>query len=246
MITLWEKQGTKEVKVLEEINRQDAIHTKGFNMGTTATTQYGKIKVGVRTLDDAVLDLGSLKSGNRSLANKGTVLRALADKNIAQMREISDYFFQTSGIYEKACKYFATMYRYDWYVVPEVYGDNVKEEKIVKDFSKILNYLDNSYIKKLCGDIALKVIKDGAYYAYIVEGTDGLILQELPIGYCRSRFFVGNQPAIEFNMKFFDEKFADINYRMRVLKMFPPEFVKGYLLYKQGKLQPDFQGDAGS
>lgn len=227
-------------------NRQEAIRAKGFDMGTTATTQYGKIKVGIKTIDDAVLDLGTLKSGNRVLADKRNVLRAMSEKNIAQLREISDYFFQTSGIYEKACKYFATMYRYDWYVVPEIYGDNVKEEKVVKDFTKILNYLDNSYVKKLCGDIALKVVKDGAYYAYIVEGTDGLILQELPIGYCRSRFFVGNQPAIEFNMKFFDEKFADINYRMRVLKMFPSEFAKGYLLYKQGKLQPDFQGDAGS
>ena len=28
--------------------------------------------------------------------------------------------------------------------------------------------------------------------------------------------------------------------------MFPAEFAKGYVLYKQGKLQPDFQGDAGS
>ena len=130
--------------------------------------------------------------------------------------------------------------------MPEVYGDNVKEEKIVQDFTKILNFLDNSYIKKLCGDIALKVIKDGAYYAYQVDNPDGLVLQELPIKYCRSRFSVGNKPAIEFNMKFFDEKFADINYRMRVLKMFPTEFAKGYLLYKQGKLQPDFQGDAGS
>ena len=229
-----------------ENNRQEAIRAKGFDMGTTATTQYGKIKVGVKTLDDAILDLGTLKSGDRIMTDKRSIMRALAEKNVGQLREISDYFFQTSGIYEKACKYFATMYRYDWYVVPEVYGDNVKEEKIVKEFSKILNYLDNSYIKKLCGEIALKVVKDGVYYAYVIDGPDGVILQELPIKYCRSRFFVGNQPAIEFNMKFFDEKFADINYRMRVLKMFPAEFVKGYLLYKQGKLQPDFQGDAGS
>lgn len=229
-----------------ENNRQEAIRAKGFNMGTTATTQYGKIKVGVKTIDDAILDLGTLKSGDRVMTDKRSIMRAMADKDVGQLRNISDYFFQTSGIYEKACKYFATMYRYDWYVVPEVYGDNVKEDKVVKDFAKVLNYLDNSYIKKLCGDIALKVVKDGAYYAYIVEGAEGLILQELPIKYCRSRFSVGNQPAIEFNMRFFDEKFADINYRMRVLKMFPAEFAKGYVLYKQGKLQPDFQGDAGS
>jgi hypothetical protein len=49
-------------------------------------------------------------------------------------------------------------------------------------------------------------------------------------------------PAIEFNMKFFDT-FRDINYRMRVLNLFPDEFKKGYMLYKQGKLLPDIQGD---
>ena len=138
------------------------------------------------------------------------------------------------------------MYRYDWYVVPEIYDENIKEEKIVGDFHKVLNYLDNSYIKKICTDIALNVIKDGAYYAYIAEGKDGLVLQDLPINYCRSRFSIGNQPAVEFNMRFFDDNFADINYRMRVLKMFPAEFAKGYMLYKQGKLQPDFRGDVGS
>ena len=47
-------------------------------------------------------------------------------------------------------------------------------------------------------------------------------------------------------MAYFDEKFKDINYRMRVLKMFPKDFQKGYLLYKERKLQPDFQGDIGT
>ena len=46
-------------------------------------------------------------------------------------------------------------------------------------------------------------------------------------------------PAIEFNMGFFDDKFTDVAYRMKVLKMFPEEFAKGYALYKQGKLGPD-------
>lgn len=43
-------------------------------------------------------------------------------------------------------------------------------------------------------------------------------------------------------MKFFDT-FRDPGYRMRVLKLFPEEFQKGYMLYKQGKLVPDFPGD---
>ena len=44
-------------------------------------------------------------------------------------------------------------------------------------------------------------------------------------------------------MKFFDENFRDIETKMKVIKMFPKEFAKGYVLYKQGKLKPMFSGD---
>ena len=40
-------------------------------------------------------------------------------------------------------------------------------------------------------------------------------------------------------MAFFDKSFPDAGYRMKVLDLFPPEFKKGYLLYKQNKLPPD-------
>ena len=180
-----------------------------------------------------------MQKTNRNLANKNVILKALADQDTAVLREVSNYFYRTSGIYQRACNYFATMYRYDWYVVPEVYDNKLSEDKIITEFSRILNYLDNSYIKKICGDIALEVIKQGAYYGYIVEGKEGITLQQLPVNYCRTRYYCGNMPAVEFNMRFFDEKFPDINYRMKVLKMFPPEFAKGYILYKQGKLVDD-------
>jgi hypothetical protein len=36
-------------------------------------------------------------------------------------------------------------------------------------------------------------------------------------------------------MRFFDT-ISNVAYRMKVLKMFPEEFQKGYILYKQGKL----------
>lgn len=106
--------------------------------------------------------------------------------------------------------------------------------------------MDNSHVKQLCGEIALEVVKNGAYYAYIVPSTTGLVLQQLPIGYCRSRYKVGTMPAIEFNMKYFDDAFRDVNYRMKILNLFPKEFAKGYALFKQGKLEPDYQGETGS
>jgi hypothetical protein len=160
------------------------------------------------------------------------------------MRNISNYFYRISGIYRAACNYLATLYRYDWYVVPEIFDENIGEDKVVKEFVRILNYLDKSYIKKTCGEIALDVILNGAYYGYVLpDEKDGIIIQELPVGYCRSRYKVGNKPAIEFNMKFFDEKFPDIKYRLKVLELFPPEFTEGYMLYKQGKLERDYSTD---
>ena len=212
--------------------------------------EYGKIKINTKTLDDAVLNLGSIQNVTRGMINKAVIYRALMDNDVIRLREISNYFYKTSGIYQKVCNYAATMYRYDWYVVPEVYDENSKtNEKILTDFHKVLNYLDNSYIAKVCGDIALGVVKNGAYYGYIVDSPKGVIIQELPINYCRSRFNVGNLPAVEFNMKFFDQAFPDTTYRMQVLNMFPDEFKKGYVAYKSGKLTANqksiFDTDSG-
>ena len=202
--------------------------------------EYGKIKVSTKTLEDAVLNLGSLQSVTRGTINKAVIYRALMDNDVTKLREISNYFYKTSGIYQRICNYAATMYRYDWYVVPEVYDEKAKTaEKILTDFHKVLTYLDNSYIAKTCGDIALGVVKNGAYYGYQVKSPHGVIIQELPINYCRSRYSVGNLPAVEFNMKFFDQAFPDTTYRMKVLNLFPDEFKRGYVAYKSGRLKPE-------
>ena len=88
------------------------------------------------------------------MVTKNDVLRAMVNRDIVEMRRISNLFYDISGIYERVCNYFAYLYRYDWYVAPEILDDTVKDEKVLKDFSKLLNYLDNTYIKKICGDIA--------------------------------------------------------------------------------------------
>lgn len=234
-------------------NKQQTIHDLGFNISSPrerlrsidGIKEYGDIKIGTKVLKDATLDIGTLSHVHRQFANKHFILKAIAERNYSVMREISNYFYNTNGIYSRICDYYAGLFRYDWYITPEIQEEITDKlsEKVMKDFNELLTYLDNSHIKKICGDIALKVVIDGAYYGYLSDDTSGVILQELPINYCRTRFKVGNSPVIEFNMRFFDEKFKDINYRMKVLKMFPKEFQKGYVLYKAGKLTPEVLGD---
>ena len=240
-------------------NRQEEIKAKGFDIIAgrpdadfnnptgfqgMPSVDFNKIKIGAKTLDDAVLRLGYLSKINPRLANKENILRAIDTYDLKAMREISDFFYKTSGIYARILRYMAFMYRYDWFVTPFVNDKTIKQDKLLKGFYGSLTTLDNFGVKKKLGEIALKVLRFGAYYGYKVPiSTNTITLQELPANYCRSRWYCGNKPAVEFNMKFFDECFKNTTQRMRILKMFPEEFSKGYALYKQGKLPPEFQGD---
>ena len=224
------------------MNRQDIIRAKGFDMMQRPQTEYGHIKSGTKQLADAVINLGAIEKSTKGYISKGVVLKALFDNDVQKLREISNYFYKTNGIYQRVCNYVATMYRYDWYVVPEVYKEGTKGEEIIKDLHKVLNFMDNSYISKICGEMALGVVKNGAYYGYLVPTSTGVIVQELPINYCRARYNVGNLPAVEFNMRFFDVAFPDTNYRMKVLNLFPEEFKKGYHAYKKNLLKDEYTG----
>lgn len=241
---------------MEDIkNRQESIHEKGFCMNNLRRSYYNgpvpvnhsSIKIGKQTLSEAILDLGYLKKINSKLGNKHLVLKALWERDLDTLREISNYFYRTNGIYFRVVNSFATLFRYDWYVAPEVSDEKITEDKILEDFMKALNFLDNSEISINCTEIALEVLINGAYYGYLIDNPNSITLQQLPVKYCRSRYKVNGKPAIEFDMRFFDIEFKDPQYRLQVLDLFPKEFKKGYLLYKQGKLPAEeAQSKAGS
>lgn len=205
---------------------------------------FSKMKIGLRTVGDAIINVGTFKRVNRDYGDKEYVLRAIYRKDEDLMREISNYFYESSGIYYRLCRYLAFLYRYDWFVTPFVVDTSkVNENKILNDFSKVLSYLDKSNVKKVCGDIALEIIKNGVYYGTIVDFNDKFGVQQLPARYCRSRYFSGTTPVVELNMQFFDAYFPNLQYRIKVLQMFPKEIQKAYVLFKQGKLPGDYPGD---
>ena len=236
------------------INRKDVIKQKGFSMSLASDTKetvspfepvdFSKIRIGVKTLEDAVLNLGDYGRIDKRFSNKEWVLKAIHNCDYEQMREISNFFYKTSGIYSRLCRYMAYLYRYDWMVTPYINEESNKvEDKVLEKFYDVLTYLDNFGVKKFFGEVALKVIRYGSYYGYLIPGKNKMTVQELPSNYCRTRFSVNGRPAVEFNMRFFDDYFKDSQQRMKMLNMFPQEFKKGYILFKEGKLVPQFAGD---
>lgn len=254
-------------------DRMARIKEKGFNMPLATDTDerytptdFGKIKVGLKTLDDAIVTYGTMQKVNPRLGTKENVLKAMNNGDLEQMRSISNYFYKVSGIYSRLCRYMAYLYKYDWFVTPyieqciglldtnaglyDTTEDQVANQKVRKkqfiNFFKALKFLDEFEIKRFCGKVALKVVRNGCFYGYLIAQGDKIVVQELLPNYCRSRFQVNNRPAVEFDMRFFDNYYKDTQQRMRVLNLFPKEFKKGYQLYKKGKLPKAFQGDSGS
>lgn len=210
----------------------------------TESYDYSKMRVGLRTVEDATINLGSFSQVKKNYSDKAHILNAINQKNYNEVRDISHFYYETSGIYQRVCKYLAFLYKYDWFVTTYVKQDKkVNEDKILKDYSNFLIYLENSDIKRLFGNIALEVVKTGVYYGIKIDNGTYFTLQQLPAKYCRSRFNHGTLPAVEMNMKFFDDYFKDIAYRMKILSVFPKDVQKGYVLYREKKLKKEYTGD---
>lgn len=223
----------------------DSVVSDSPEIADKELMDFAKMKVGLRTVGDAIIDVGSYKKINANYGDKDYVLRAMDKGDFKTLRGISNYFYNSSGIYRSLCDYLAYLYRYDWYVnVFEIENGKANESKMLKDFSKALEYMDNSNIKMLCRNIALEIVKNGSYYGCVVEFPDSFGIQQLPSDYCRSRYTSGSgNPVVELNMQWFDIAFPNAQYRLKVLSMFPTDVRKGYILYKQGKLIGDYPGD---
>ena len=202
------------------------------------------MRVGLRKVEDALINLGSYRKVNPNYGNKNFVLQAIYKHDYDTLREISNYFYEANGIYYRLCRYMAYLYRYDWYVTPFVIdAEKEKQNKILTDFAKVLSYLDNSDTKRLCGDIVLEVMRNGVYYGIIMDFGDKFGIQKLPPAYCRCRYYSGIDPIVELNLRFFDAYFSNPQYKIKVLKMFPVDVQKAYVAYKQNKLKGDYPGD---
>ena len=141
---------------------------------------FNKIMVGKQKLSDNIALLMKDNLGRDYRTTLGNidrdfVVRALETKNLAQLRTLSQYFFSTNGIYMRLCRYLAYLYRYDYFITPIIIDESIKETKIVEGWMKAATLLENSNLKKMFGEIALKVIKNGCYYGIKMVDKEGFI-----------------------------------------------------------------------
>jgi hypothetical protein len=161
---------------------------------------------------------------------KDNIQKSLDSGNASSLRTISNYFFNISGQYRRILHYFSSMLTFDYLIVPHSYSKKVDYQE---SFDKILKYTDNAKIKETNRFIAFTVLLDGIYFGYERNQNDKVVLQQLPYEYCRSKFKINENHAVEFNLKFFDQ-YKDTEQKIEIFSAFPDEFFEGYLEYKKG------------
>jgi len=163
------------------LDRMEEIRKKGFDMSTPRSIpvegnvipemEYAKMKVGIKSLNDAVMNLGAYKKINPQMT-KENILQAIARGDIETMRSASEFYFKISGIYSRLCKHLANFYRYDWTITPFTPSDKVTPDKIIDGFNKSSYYLNEFGVKEFFSEVALKVMRRGCYYGYIIQDGD--------------------------------------------------------------------------
>lgn len=170
------------------------------------------------------------------------LIKIVKGRDLKQKRQLSEYIAQINGIYARATRYIADVYRFDFMLYPNLDLDieitDQMTKSTLKKFNLLLEYFDNSSIQLMARKWAAQVCLVGAYYGYISDDiNDKLVIQDLPVDYCRSRFFHRGRPAVEFNVRYFDVVTKSDSYRKILLALFPKEIQDAYKKYLNGSLK---------
>lgn len=187
----------------------------------------------IQDLKTATIKLGNAKQYTRS---KIEDYLSNVYKNAAELRQVSDWFYTSSGVYKQVIDTQVNLITLDNIILPDETTLERNQDKSYEEyFSRVKYYVNSLGLKSTTRRILKSLFKYGGYVGY--ERTNGkdVFIQTLPIDYCRIKYQIGNgEYQIEFNFKYFDNfwKKEDLDLAWEV---FPPEFKKLYNRYKSDK-----------
>lgn len=151
---------------------------------------------------------------------------------------LSEYFFNTNGLYKRIVLHYATFLTYSWILVPYTkgYGKYKITDKMVShSYYDASDFCTDFQIERKCDLFAKDILVKGAYYGLVIDEGNNLVVSDLPFDYCRSRFKnLQDIDIIEFNLDFF-KKIRDDKLRKDILETYPRDIQKAYRRYVNDK-----------
>ena len=179
-------------------------------------------------------NIGFSKGIQFSPYSKEEILDIISNGTPEELREASLFYLYTSGFYRRFLVYYATLLKYIYLLIPHMKGSKkIEDKKYFQKYSNALDFIQNLNLRQLSKHIAIRVLAEGSYYGVLRDyKNEGIVVQDLPAKYCRSRFKNQfNVDIVEMNVSYFDT-IRDKNDRQECLKAFPKEIRSGYNAYK--------------
>lgn len=143
--------------------------------------------------------------------------------DLRAIRELSRYYYRTNSRYRANIDYLASLPLYDTVVVPvfETSGKGSKTQ-IIKAFYNACNFIELLDIKNTFTRITREWLKSGVYHGILQEKDGKLVITDLPVEYCRTRYKdFNNLNILEFNLQYFIQRYTDEAERNIVVSNFP-------------------------
>lgn len=156
----------------------------------------------------------------------------LTHGNEEELRNLSQSYWDLSGLYKRMLIYMANMLTYDLLVVPKIISDKKPDKnKVLNNLTGACNFLDSLHLEKELSRIMTIILQDGVYFGFFKDcGNDKYIFQDLNPAYCRTRYKSANDlPVLEFNLNYFITlKSNEVLTNVDELALYPPIVIKEF------------------
>lgn len=173
----------------------------------------------------------------------------ICEGDIEALRELSRYYYRTNGEYRNNIDFLARLFLYDTMVIPVFEEGKGSKTQILKAFYSACRFVDHLDLPSTLMRITTEWLKTGIYNGILRQNGDKVVIHELPLEYCRTRFKdMNNLNILEFNLRYFD-KFITSELKLEMLETFPEEVKEAYWLWEGSsrKIDPwvDIPSSAG-
>ena len=149
------------------------------------------------------------------------ILQIIRDGDLESVRRLSRLYYRTNSNYRNNIDFLAHLPLYDTVVIPVFEEGKGSETQITKAFYNACSFVDKLDCANTLAHITTEWLIVGIYNGILREDGDKVVVQDLPLEYCRTRFKdFNNLNILEFNLRYF-EHFTDEKTRDEVLATFP-------------------------
>lgn len=175
---------------------------------------------------------------NKSVTSRDFTLEEIEEiirsGDLNAYRNLSLYYYRTNGRYRNNVDVLAALPLYDTIVIP-VLGKKGSSTQIINEFDRACSFVENLDVPNTFMHITKEWIKTGVYNGILRTDGDNVVIQDLPLEYCRVRFKdFYNLNILEFNLHYF-EKIIDDTLREEAIKTFPEIVQQEWKIYKSSK-----------